>query len=177
VERKTCICYIDRIMSPTIIKGYHPGALGRIAELHGVYYHRHAGFGLFFEAKVTRGLADFLERYNDERDGIWLVLEDGRVEASVVIDGLHAAVEGAHLRWFIASDKLRGSGMGNALLSTAIKFCRSCGYHKIYLDTFEGLQAARHLYEKHGFRQVHQQPGAQWGAQVNEQRFELSLTA
>jgi hypothetical protein len=35
-------------MSPTIVKGYRPGALGRIAELHGVYYHQHAGFGLFF---------------------------------------------------------------------------------------------------------------------------------
>jgi hypothetical protein len=61
------------------------------------------------------------------------------------------------------------------LLSTAIEFCRSCGYRKIYLDTFEGLQTARHLYEKHGCHLVHQQPGMQWGAQVNEQRFELSL--
>lgn len=164
-------------MSPAIVKGYAPGALGRIAELHGGYYHRHAGFGLFFEARVARGLADFLERYNDERDGIWLVLADGKVEASVVIDGLHAATEGAHLRWFIASDKLRGSGLGSTLLGTAVGFCRSRSYRKIYLDTFEGLHAARHLYEKHGFRLVQQQPGGQWGVQVNEQRFELSLTA
>jgi GNAT superfamily N-acetyltransferase len=164
-------------MSPTIIKGYRPGALGRIAELHGAYYHRHTGFGLFFEARVARGLADFLERYDDERDGIWLVVADDKVEASVVIDGLHAETEGAHLRWFIASDTLRGSGLGNALLSTAIGFCRSRAYRGVHLDTFEGLHAARHLYEKHGFRLVQQQPGAQWGAQVNEQRFELSLTA
>ena len=105
-------------MSPTIVKGYLPGAPGRIAELHGAYYHRHAGFGLFFEARVAHGLADFLERHDDEHDGIRLVPADGKVEASVVIDGLHAATEGAHLRWFIASDKLRGSGLGNALLRT-----------------------------------------------------------
>lgn len=164
-------------MSPTIIKGYRPGALGRIAELHGAYYHQHAGFGLFFEARVARGLADFLERYDDERDGIWLVVADGKVEASVAIDGVHAETEGAHLRWFIASDALRGSGLGNALLSTAIGFCRSRAYRSVHLDTFEGLHAARHLYEKHGFRLTQQQVGAQWGAQVNEQRFELSLAA
>jgi GNAT superfamily N-acetyltransferase len=162
-------------MPPTIVKGYRPSALGRIVELHGTYYHRHAGFGVFFEARVARGLADFIERYDDGRDGIWLVLANEKIEASLVIDGVHAATEGAHLRWFIASDKLRGSGLGNALLNTAIEFCRSCGYRKIYLDTFEGLHTARHLYEKRGFRLVHQQSGTQWGPQVNEQRFELSL--
>ena len=55
---------------PTIVTGYRPGVLGRITELHGTYYHRHAGFGVFFEARVARGLADFLERYDDEHDGI-----------------------------------------------------------------------------------------------------------
>jgi hypothetical protein len=43
------------------------------------------------------------------------------------------------------------------------------------LWTFEGLNAARHLYEKHGFRVTRQQLGNQWGSEVNEQRFELLL--
>jgi hypothetical protein len=42
----------------------------------------------------------------------------------------------------------------------------------VYLWTFEGLDAARHLYEKSGFRLALQKRGAQWGAEVNEQRFE-----
>ena len=36
-----------------VIGGYCPGALGRVAEMHAEYYHRHWGFGLFFEAKVA----------------------------------------------------------------------------------------------------------------------------
>lgn len=37
-----------------LVRGHVPGAIGRVVELHGVYCHRHWGFGLFFEAKVVR---------------------------------------------------------------------------------------------------------------------------
>ena len=162
---------------PAIVEAYLPGSLGRIAELHGSYYHEQAGFGLFFEARVARELASFLERYDPSCDGFWLVLADGRVEASVAIDGLQAHTEGAHLRWFIVSEHLRGAGFGNALLAKAVAFCRARGYRRVHLDTFEGLHAARHLYQKYGFRLVHQETGTQWGTSVNEQRFELQLPA
>jgi GNAT superfamily N-acetyltransferase len=73
------------------------------------------------------------------------------------------------------SDALRGKGIGNQLIDTAIEFCRGTGYKRVFLGTFEGLNAARHLYEKAGFRLVEQQKGSQWGTEVNEQRFELQL--
>jgi|GEM_PF-6995462 len=82
-----------------IAKGYIPGSLGRVVELHGAYYHDHWGFGLFFEAKVAVELSEFLKRYDETRDGFWTVLADGRVEGSIAIDGFHAESEGAHLRW------------------------------------------------------------------------------
>ena len=164
-------------MKIEIVNGYRPGALGRIAELHAAFYHRHAGFALRFESKVARELADFLGRHDEARDRLWLVVADGCIEGSIVIDGIHADDEGAHLRWFIVSDRLRGSGVGNTLVAAAVDFCRTRRYRKAYLWTFEGLHAARHLYEKHGFRLSLQQRGAQWGTEVNEQRFELQLRA
>ena len=160
-----------------IARGYVPGSLGRVAELHGAYYHDHWRFGLFFEAKVAVELLEFLKRYDERRDGFWTALVNGRVEGSITIDGIHAENEGAHLRGFIISDALRGKGIGNQLINTAISFCRREGYNRIYLWTFEGLGAARRLYEKVGFRLVEEQKGTQWGTEVNEQRFECSLTA
>jgi GNAT superfamily N-acetyltransferase len=159
-----------------IAKGYVPGSLGRVAEIHGAYYHDHWGFGLFFEAKVAIELSEFLKRYDEGRDGFWTVSVDGRVEGSITIDGIHAESEGAHLRWFIVSDALRGKGAGSQLLNSAVSFCRSKGYRKIYLWTFEGLGAARHLYEKVGFGLVEEHRGRFWGTEVNEQRFECTLT-
>ena len=159
-------------MAVTIAKGYVPGCIGRVTELHALYYSRHSGFGLPFEAKVAQEMAEFCSRYNDERDGLWLARLDERSHGSILIDGLHASQKEAHLRWFIVSDEIRGSGVGSALISAAMDFCRSKGYVRVYLWTFAGLHAARHLYEKAGFELVSQQRGAQWGVEVDEQRFE-----
>jgi len=159
-----------------VVRGYIPGAIGRVAELHGTYYHEHWGFGLFFEARVARELAEFLQRYDAARDGFWTACVAGRVEGAIAIDGSEAGTEGAHLRWFIVSDALRGQGAGTRLLDTALGFCRDRGHTRVYLNTFAGLHAARHLYEKAGFRLVEERCGAQWGTEVIEQRFELSLS-
>jgi GNAT superfamily N-acetyltransferase len=158
-----------------VLRGYIPGSIGRVAELHGAYYHQHWGFGLFFEAKVATELAAFLGRYDEEKDGFWTALVAGRIEGSITLDGTHATAEGAHLRWFIMSDGLRGKGVGSQLMNTVMDFCRSRGYKRVYLWTFEGLNPARHLYEKNGFRLVEQHKGSQWGREVTEQRFELEL--
>jgi GNAT superfamily N-acetyltransferase len=159
----------------TITSDYIPGTIGRIAQLHGKYYHIHWNFGLFFEAKVATEFSDFLKRYDETRDGFWAVSAGGRVEGFIAIDGIPIESEGAHLRWFILSDAVRNQGVGNRLIDTAIDFCVRRGYPKIYLWTFEGLHAARHLYEKAGFRLVEEHKGTQWGTEVKEQRFELPL--
>jgi GNAT superfamily N-acetyltransferase len=156
----------------TVQQGYAPGCIGRITELHADYYSRLAGFGLPFEAKVAGGLAAFFEQYQAGRDGIWLAVEGNKIQGSIAIDGSHAEEEGAHLRWFIASEETRGTRIGSRLMDHAMEHCVAQGFRRVYLWTFEGLETARHLYERHGFRLVHQQAGDQWGKQVNEQRFE-----
>ncbi|UCD88998.1 MAG: GNAT family N-acetyltransferase [Desulfobacterales bacterium] len=157
------------------VTGYVPGSIGRITELHAQYYFQNWGFGKFFEAKVATELSAFLNRFDEYRDGLWTLCLDNQVEGSIVIDGVKAASEGAHLRWFILSAKMRGQGLGNELMEKAVCFCREHQYHHIYLWTFEGLDAARHLYEKFGFRLVEEQTGEQWGTTVNEQKFALNL--
>lgn len=156
------------------IGGYRPGAIGRIAEMHAEYYHRHWGFGLFFEAKVAKELAEFLCRFEAGRDGFWTLLRGDRVEGAIAIDGLKAAAEGAHLRWFIVSQGLRGEGWGRRLITEAVAFCDRKAYRRIGLWTFAGLDAARHLYAASGFHLVSQAEGEQWGTRVVEQRFERS---
>jgi GNAT superfamily N-acetyltransferase len=158
----------------TISEGYEPGCVGRIAALHAKYYAGASGFGVEFEAKVATELSDFCLRYVRGRDAL-LLARGSEIEGSIVIDGSHAGEEGAHLRWFITSDVLRGQGTGRELLKQALAFSDARGYKKVYLWTFEGLGAARHLYEAHGFTLVHQQAGRTWGKVVNEQRFERSV--
>jgi GNAT superfamily N-acetyltransferase len=153
--------------------GYLPGWIGRVAELHASYYAREAGFGAPFEAKVATEMSEFCLRYAEESDGLWLALDGGVIHGSVAIDGSHSDESGAHLRWFITSDVSRGKGVGSQLLGAAMAFCRAKAYPKVYLWTFDGLHAARHLYEKHGFTLSRTQRGSQWGKEVDEQLFTL----
>ena len=162
-------------MSQVKIKSYIPGAIGRIAELHGVYYSREWGFGKFFEAKVATELAEFVSRLDEAQDGLWTACLGDRVEGAIVIDGIKARKDAAHLRWFILSPSLKGRGFGNELIGRALGFCREQAYKKVYLWTFKGLDTARHLYEKYGFTLVEEHEGAQWGTTVIEQKFILKL--
>ena len=158
------------------IVDYRPGAIGRITELHARYYHRHWGFGLFFERKVATEMAAFFGRFDPSRDGFWLAVDDGHMIGSIAIDGINAGDKGAHLRWFIVSPDAQGHGLGDRLLQTAINFCRACRYRRIYLWTFAGLDAARHLYERYGFKCSRQHEDDQWGVTVTEQRFDCILS-
>ena len=45
-------------------------------------------------------------------------------------------------------------------------------FRSVQLWTFQGLDAARRLYESYGFQLEEEWPGAQWGKEVVEQRFE-----
>ena len=162
-----------------IVEGYRPGAIGRIAALHAEYYSRHWHLGLFFEAKVARDCADFVGRIGD-RDRLWLIVRDpagdGEIVGSLAIDGSEDRVGRiAHLRWFIMAGCARGRGFGDTLIRQAVAFCRDAGFASVYLWTFAGLEAARHLYEKHGFRLVEALQNEQWGMTLPEQRFVLAL--
>jgi uncharacterized protein YhfF/GNAT superfamily N-acetyltransferase len=158
---------------PRIVPGWLPGAIGAIAAMHARFYAREHGFGVRFEAKVAAECAEFCARFDPARDGLWLLVDGGRILGSIVIDGTDPA--GAHLRWFIVDDGLRGRGLGRRMIDAAMDFCRRTGSRSVYLTTFAGLDAARALYERQGFRLVAEADGATWGTTVREQRFECPL--
>ena len=154
-----------------ITEGYRTGLIAAVTGLHADYYARSSGFGQKFESVVAAGLAGFCDRLDAPRNRIWLALHQGRIAGSVAIDGEDLGGNVAHLRWFILSDDLRGSGAGRALLRRAMEFVDAAGFDATRLWTFRGLAAARHLYEAHGFVLEEETSGAQWGTEVMEQRF------
>lgn len=59
------------------------------------------------------------------------------------------------------------------LMQEAMEFCKSVAFHRVYLWTFSGLEAARHVYEKFGFTLAEERNYNQWGKMMTEQMFEL----
>ncbi|RYX95957.1 MAG: MarR family transcriptional regulator [Comamonadaceae bacterium] len=156
-----------------IVSGYRPGVIGRVTDMHAGFYARNFGFGQYFESLVATGIAEFAPRLADPRNGLWTAWHAGRMVGSVAIDGQDLGERIAHLRWFIVDDGLRGAGAGRKLLDEALAFCDRHGhaFDAVHLWTFQGLDAARRLYEACGFVLAEERSGRQWGSEVVEQRF------
>ena len=156
--------------------GYYPGIVGKITEIHAIYYQEHWGFDVSFETQVGSELSEFISNFDDRRDGLWVATKDGIFAGSVVIDGLTAHTDGARLRWFIVAPEFQNAGIGKKLISQAVEFCKMKQYPKVFLWTFEGLDAARRLYEQQKFRLVEVHEVHQWSQRIKEQKFERILT-
>jgi len=153
--------------------GYYPGVIGKVTELHAVYYYAHWNFDISFETQVGRELSAFFVNFRKTRDGFWSVRADGKFAGAVAVDGRLADTLGARLRWFIVEPQHQGLGIGKQLLEKAVAFSRKAGHPRLFLWTFQGLDPARKLYELAGFKLAEEHPVNQWGQRINEQRFEI----
>lgn len=158
-----------------ICAGYAPGIVGRVIEMLQLHMHRHYGFGANFESRVAGDLAEFIARIESPANQIWRAEIVGRIVGSISIDGEDLDDDLAHLRWFVVDSGQRGGGVGEALLSAALEFCDRRGYRETQLWTVKGLDAARKLYQKHGFVLTEEYHGNQWGARVLERKYARPL--
>ena len=157
------------------IRGYYPGVVGKITELHAVYYYENWGFDMTFETQVGKELSEFVRQFDEKRDGLWVAAKKGEFAGAIAIDGMHAFDEGARLRWFIVAPQFQKAGIGKNLILQAVDFCNQRRYPKIYLWTFKGLEDARRLYESVNFMLCEENEVAQWGQLIREQKYELDL--
>lgn len=154
---------------PRIVPALLPGGLEESGALQLDYYARRHGFGPAFVQERQRDIARFLEEHDGARDGVWLLVDAGRVLGSIVIDGRGAAAE---LRWFIVDETLHGRGWGGRLMAAAMEHCQR-RHDRVVLHTFSALVEARRLYEAFGFRQIGTESVyTGYGASIVDQAFE-----
>lgn len=165
----------EETLKETRFTGYYPGVIGKVTEIHAVYYYENWGFDVTFEAQVGRELSCFMENLREGRDYFRAAQVRMDFAGSIAIDGSSFGGEGARLRWYIVDPRHHGTGIGGLLLENAVEFCRYAGHKKIFLWTFEGLHSARRLYERVGFRLTEEHQVDQWGTTIREQKFELDL--
>lgn len=164
--------------------GFRAGAIGRIAQMHGVYYEREWKLGRDFEARVAKGLGEFALRYDETTDLVLLAVRDDIIVASLVLDLNDPAsadyFDGAycaHLRFFILDDTTRGTGIGSRMLDQTVDYVNDRCAGRCWLTTFGGLDAARHMYEKRGFVLTREETGRRWGFELTDQVFERNGTS
>jgi peptidyl-dipeptidase Dcp len=148
------------------------GDIGYVTYLHGVLYKREYNYGIQFEGYVAKGLCEFYEQYNPERNRIWACEHNDRMIGFLL---LMARGEAAQLRYFLIEPQYRGLGLGRKLLNLYMIFLRECGYKESYLWTTHELTTAAFLYKQFGFQLTDEKESASFGKPLREQRYDLIL--
>jgi DNA-binding MarR family transcriptional regulator/GNAT superfamily N-acetyltransferase len=158
--------------SVVTIRGQQPGDIGYIAYRHGVLYDQEYGLAGTFERYVLAGLLKYVE--GRQSGHIWVAELDGRIAGFI---GLVAIDENtAQLRWFLIEPEYRGLGLGRRLLEETMDYCRQRNYKTVFLWTFRGLDAARHLYQAFGFVPTEEAANDTWKADLVEEKWEMTIT-
>jgi GNAT superfamily N-acetyltransferase len=150
-----------------------PGDLGWVVHRHGAIYAREYGWGDSFEALVAEIVAGYLRKHDPGRERGWIAEVDGKIAGFVFLMKETRAV--ARLRLFLVEPEARGLGIGSRLVKACVRFARRAGYRKITLSTVSLLAAARHIYEKEGFRLIETRPEKAFGRGLTEEIWELAL--
>ncbi|MBI5143524.1 MAG: GNAT family N-acetyltransferase [Candidatus Omnitrophica bacterium] len=92
------------------------------------------------------------EVYGGENESFFVVEEDGEIVGTVGVKG--ETENDALLRRLFVDLKHRRHGHGTKLLKTAIDFCRSSGYRRIFFRCTDRMADAMRLCVKNGFKEA-----------------------
>ncbi len=149
-----------------------PGDIGYVTYMHGALYSREYNYGIQFESYVAKGLCEFYEKYNPERNRIWACEHENRMIGFLLLMDRGNA---AQLRYFLIQSEYRGIGLGVKLLNFYMGFLRQCDYKASYLWTTHELHTASSLYKRLGFELTEEKESTAFGKPLREQRYDLIL--
>jgi GNAT superfamily N-acetyltransferase len=148
--------------------------MGWIVHRHGVLYSQEYGYDEHFEALVAEIVAEFVKNFDSERERCWIAERDGEILGSIfLVKGPSKSI--AKLRLLFVEPKARGLGIGRRLVEECVRFAHETGYRKIILWTQSELGAARHIYQKAGFRSIKEEPHHSFGKDLVAETWELEL--
>lgn len=126
-----------------------------------------------WKSYLTQGVAALIERFNPEKDCIFILECDGSPSGCIAIT--HAQNNAAQLRYFFLEPELRGLSAGSKLLNAALEFCRQKKYSHVFLWTVSAQESARILYKNAGFAITETNANENWGTPVLEEKWDLDL--
>lgn len=148
--------------SPWILRPIRPGDDATIAATIRDVMTEHGCSGPGFAIHDAE-VAAMSASYRDATAQYFVVEHDGEVLGGggfARLAGTSPAEATCELRKMYFRPRARGLGLGHALLDLLLDGMRAAGYRRCYLETTSWMDAARHLYQRHGFAELRSAEGA-----------------
>ncbi len=156
-----------------VLRVPRPGDFGWIVKRNAELYAQDYGWVAPFEGVCAQIVADFVNKFDESRERCWIAELDGENVGAVMLANDGDGV--ARVRLLLVEPKARGLGIGARLIDELIRFARGAGYRKITLWTHSVLTAARHIYQKAGFKLMRCEEHQSWGRPVVSEHWDLEL--
>jgi len=156
-----------------ILREPRHGDFGWIVSRHAELYAQEYGWIEPFEGLCAQIVADFVNNYEPKWERCWIAELDGENVGTVMLVKDSPGV--ARLRLLLVDPKGRGLGLGTKLVDECISFARAAGYKKMTLWTHSVLSAARHVYEKAGFKLTSSEKRHTWNQDVVAEFWDMQL--
>lgn len=159
--------------APYLLREHQPGDIGWIIHRQAALYAAEYGWDERFEALLAEIGAQFINRFDAEKERCFIAERDGEIVGSAFVVKQSARV--AKLRMVYVESSARGLGIGGRLVDECIRFARRKGYRKIVLWTNDILVSARRIYQAAGFVLVSEERHHSFGHDLVGQYWELTL--
>ena len=156
-----------------ILRAPVPGDFGWMVKRHAELYAQKYQWAEPFEGLCAKIVADFANNFDAKRERCWIADMNGENVGCIFLAKDSETV--ARIRLLLVEPKARGLGLGARLVDECIGFARRAGYKKITLWTHSVLTAARHIYEKAGFKLASTDKHESWGRAVVSEHWDLEL--
>ena len=126
-----------------------------------------------YETVMLGAAAHFLERFDAERECVWIAERNGVPVGCVFVR--RVSEQSAELLLLHVESQARGIGIGRRLISEAIAFATRAGYGTLQLEMLDVMKTARLLFHAAGFRHVSEAADARFGRALQRQLWRMVL--
>jgi DNA-binding MarR family transcriptional regulator/GNAT superfamily N-acetyltransferase len=167
------LCEAPAPQMPYLLRGPRAGDMGWIVARHGALYAEEYGWDERLEALIAEIVAAFVRNRDPRRERCWIADRQGENVGSILL--VRETDEVARLRLLLVEPKARGLGIGARLVDESLRFAREAHYRRVTLWTHSVLTAARRVYERAGFKLIHQWKHDMFGTELEAETWELEL--
>jgi DNA-binding MarR family transcriptional regulator/N-acetylglutamate synthase-like GNAT family acetyltransferase len=155
-----------------VLREPRAGDFGWIVARHAELYQQEYGWREPFEGVCAQIVADFVNNFDSKRERCWIAEQNGKNVGCIMLVKDKLGV--ARIRLLLVDPMARGLGLGTRLVDECLRFARKVGYKKVTLWTHSVLTAARHIYEKAGFKLMRTERHKSWGCPVVSEHWDLA---